>query len=75
MLLTLSVVGRVELTPADPLDAGIAAAFNDHQRRATERGRLLGPDAVAVATEAFGAMARRCSSGPARGGSAPARRR
>jgi hypothetical protein len=55
VLLTLSVVGRVDLTPADPLDARIAAAFDDHQRRATERGRLLGPDAVAVATEAFGA--------------------
>ena len=49
MLLTLSVVGRVDLTPADPLDARVAAAFNAHQRRATERGRLLGPDAVAAA--------------------------
>ena len=51
VLLTLSVVGRVELTPAEPLDRRIAAAFNAHQRRATERGRLLGPDAVAVAVE------------------------
>ena len=47
MLLTLSVVGRVALTPADPLDRRVAAAFDAHQRRATERGRLLGPDAVA----------------------------
>jgi hypothetical protein len=53
MLLTLSVVGRVEVTPADPFDARVAAAFNAHQRRVTERGRLLGPDAVAVATERF----------------------
>jgi SAM-dependent methyltransferase len=52
-LLTLSVVGRVELTPADPLDQGVAAAFDAHQRRTTERGRLLGPDAVAVAAEKF----------------------
>jgi len=51
-LLTLSVVGQVELTPADPLDARVAAAFNDHQRR----GGLLGPDAVAVATEEFGRL-------------------
>jgi hypothetical protein len=48
-LLTLSVVGRVELTPADPFDADFAAAFNDHQRR----GLLLGPDAVDVAAQAF----------------------
>jgi trans-aconitate methyltransferase len=47
MLLTLSVVGRVELTPADALDRRVAAAFDAHQRRATERGRLLGPGAVA----------------------------
>jgi hypothetical protein len=53
VLLTLSVVGRVELTPADPLDSRVAAAFDAHQRRATERGRLLGPDAVAVAVEEF----------------------
>ena len=47
ILLTLSVVGRVELTPADPLDRRVAAAFDAHQRRTTERGRLLGPDAAA----------------------------
>jgi hypothetical protein len=51
VLLTLSVMGRVELTPAEPLDRRIAVAFNAHQRRVTERGRLLGPDAVAVAVE------------------------
>ncbi|MGV9253822.1 methyltransferase domain-containing protein [Streptomyces sp. NPDC003697] len=48
-LLTLSVVGRVDLAPADPLDADIAEAFNAHQRR----GGLLGPDAVTAAGEAF----------------------
>jgi SAM-dependent methyltransferase len=51
VLLTLSVVGRVALTPSEPLDWRIAAAFDAHQRRVTERGRLLGPDAVAVAVE------------------------
>jgi Methyltransferase domain len=42
MLLALTVTGHVSLDPADPLDARIEAAFNDHQRR---DGRL-GPDAV-----------------------------
>ena len=53
VLLTLSVVGRVELTPAHPLDRRVGAAFDAHQRRVTERGRLLGPDAVALAVERF----------------------
>lgn len=48
-LLTLTVAGRVELTPADPLDAEITEAFNAHQRRTG----LLGPDAVTVACEEF----------------------
>jgi hypothetical protein len=53
VLLTLSVVGRVDLAPADPLDARVAAAFDAHQRRTTRRGRLLGPDAVGAAVERF----------------------
>jgi hypothetical protein len=52
-LLTLSVVGRVEIAPADPLDAEITAAFNAHQRRSTGGRRLLGPDAVDAAAGAF----------------------
>lgn len=48
-LLTLSVEGRVLLDPPDPRDAAVAAAFDAHQRR----GRLLGPDAPAVAAAAF----------------------
>jgi hypothetical protein len=53
VLLTLSVVGSVEITPADRLDRPVAAAFDAHQRRTTERGALLGPDAVDFATKAF----------------------
>lgn len=49
LLMTLSVAGRVELDPADPLDRPLAAAFDAHQRRTTPRGRLLGPAAVAFA--------------------------
>jgi hypothetical protein len=54
LLLTLSVVGHVEITPADPLDRRVAEAFSAHQGRATERGRLLGPTAVAFAVTEFG---------------------
>jgi hypothetical protein len=51
MLLALTVTGRVGLTPAEPLDARLEAAFNDHQRR---DGRL-GPGAVAAVLEAVDA--------------------
>ena len=47
MLLALTVVGRATLTPEEPLDALMGAAFNAHQRR----GRLLGPGAVAAAVD------------------------
>jgi trans-aconitate methyltransferase len=53
-LLTLSVAGRVELTPADALDRRVAAAFDAHQRRTTDRGVLLGPDAPDAALEELG---------------------
>ena len=53
LLFTLSVTGRVQLLPADPLDQRVAAAFDEHQRRVTSRGRLLGPDAVDTAVETF----------------------
>ena len=56
VLLSLSVTGRVDLAPADPLDSRVAAAFDAHQRRITARGRLLGPDAVATAVEGFGRL-------------------
>jgi hypothetical protein len=47
MLLALTVVGRVTLTPEEPLDDLMGAPFNAHQRR----GRTLGPDAVAAAID------------------------
>jgi hypothetical protein len=53
-LLTLSVIGRIELTPHDPLDAEVTEAFNAHQRRTRGDRRLLGPDAVDAAVDAFG---------------------
>jgi hypothetical protein len=53
VLLAMSVIGRVGLTPADPLDRLVAAAFDAHQRRPSARGRLVGPDAAAVAAEQF----------------------
>lgn len=48
-LISLSVVGRVELGPADPLDGAVMDAFNAHQRRAG----LLGPAAAEAAAEQF----------------------
>ena len=48
-LFTLSVTGAVTLDPEDPADAGLAAAFDAHQRR---EGRL-GPDAGARVAELF----------------------
>ena len=53
VLFALSVTGRVQVLPADPLDVRVAAAFDAHQRRTTARGRLLGPDAVQAAVEGF----------------------
>ncbi|MDQ7805139.1 class I SAM-dependent methyltransferase [Amycolatopsis sp. A133] len=55
-LLMLSVTGKVELSPTDPLDPALAAAFNAHQRRITDGRRLLGPNAVDVAAAAFGRL-------------------
>jgi predicted RNA methylase len=53
VLLTLSILGRASIVPAEPLDGRVAVAFDAHQRRSTERGRLLGPDAVAASAEEF----------------------
>jgi len=55
-LLTISVTGRITLTPSDPLDDVIASAFNDHQRRGEDEGRLLGPDAVGAAADMFATL-------------------
>ncbi len=53
VLFALSVTGRVQLLPTDPLDSRVAASFGAHQRRVTARGRLRGPDAVQAAVGAF----------------------
>jgi hypothetical protein len=53
VLIALSVTGCVEITPAEPFDQRVADAFNDHQRRTTSAGRLLGPDAVGAAVDGF----------------------
>jgi hypothetical protein len=52
-LLTLTVVGRVEIDPPSPLDATVAAAFDAHQRQTVAGRRQLGPDAVGVAVRDF----------------------
>jgi hypothetical protein len=53
VLLALSVVGDVRLEPQDPRDRVVQAAFDEHQRRDTPTGRLLGPDAGRLARDAF----------------------
>ena len=64
VLVTLSVTGRVRLHPVDPLDAVLAAAFNDHQRRTTGGRTLLGPDAARTAVGAFDALGSRVEVRP-----------
>lgn len=53
ILITLTVVGRVDLSPEDPLDHRVMNAFNADQRRDRGAGRLLGPLAAEHATRAF----------------------
>jgi len=52
-LFSLTVTGNVVLEPADPLDAVLGAAFDDHQRREAHGRALLGPDAVPVVAGLF----------------------
>ena len=56
LLLTLTVIGRVGLDPADPLDQALGTAFDDHQRRRSEAGQLLGPDAVPYVSARLGEL-------------------
>ncbi|MFI4960570.1 MAG: class I SAM-dependent methyltransferase [Hyphomicrobiales bacterium] len=49
----LSYDGRIELDPADPLDAAIAAAVNAHQRMNKGFGPALGPAAASAAIARF----------------------
>jgi hypothetical protein len=53
VLLTLTVVGRVALSPQDPLDKAVAAAFDRHQQRTRAHGALLGPTAAPAAVDAL----------------------
>ncbi|MFC5949357.1 SAM-dependent methyltransferase [Pseudonocardia lutea] len=63
-LFTLSVTGGARLDPAEPLDGDLAAAFDAHQRRVVAGRRLLGPDAGAVAAEAFRVLGAEVTTGP-----------
>lgn len=57
-LIALSVTGHVTLEPADEVDLRVAEAFNAHQRRRVGGHRLLGPDAVGCAVDAFAGLGR-----------------
>jgi hypothetical protein len=52
----LSYDGRIGFTPADPLDAAVAAAVNAHQRTDKGFGAALGPAAAAFAIARFEAL-------------------
>ena len=53
-LLTLTVMGPVEIDPPDPeIDAEVTAAFDAHQRRTVVGRPLLGPDAARATVQAF----------------------
>ena len=54
-LFSLTVVGRVRLSPHDAADAEIGAAFDDHQRRVVDGRRLLGPDGAETVRSLFSA--------------------
>jgi SAM-dependent methyltransferase len=58
VLIALSVTGRVEMAPGDPIDRAVTDAFNDHQRRTIGTRTLLGPDAVGAAATAFRRLGR-----------------
>ena len=51
-LFSLTVTGRVRLSPEEPDDVAVRQAFNNHQRRTVDGRTLLGPDAAGVATTA-----------------------
>ncbi|ASW57576.1 class I SAM-dependent methyltransferase [Plantactinospora sp. KBS50] len=55
VLFMISVTGGARLDPAEPLDAEIAAAFDEHQRRTVAGRALLGPDAARACAAAFAA--------------------
>jgi hypothetical protein len=52
-LFSLTVTGRVRLSPRDAADAALGAAFDDHQRREVDGRQLLGPDAGDVVRRMF----------------------
>lgn len=52
----LTYDGRIDLSPADPLDEAITSAVNAHQRTDKGFGPALGPSAAATAVSRFEAL-------------------
>ena len=52
----LTYDGRIDLSPADPLDATIASAVNAHQHTDKGFGPALGPSAAAAAIHFLGSL-------------------
>ena len=63
-LFSLTVLGRVRMSPRDGDDAAFGAAFNDHQRRVVNGRPLLGPDAGGVVRGLFAAAGWRVRTAP-----------
>ena len=64
VLFALSVSGRTSLSPPDPLDGPVVAAFNAHQRRVARGTALLGPVAGTTAASLFLQAGLRVSARP-----------
>jgi hypothetical protein len=52
----LTYDGRIDLSPADPMDAAVATAVNNHQRTDKGFGPALGPAAAGAAVSIFGKL-------------------
>lgn len=60
---TLSYDGRQSVSPPDPLDGAVVAAFNRHQRTDKGFGPALGPDAAGALADALKAAGYACVEG------------
>ena len=73
-LLTLSVTGRAELEPSEPLDSPLNSAFNDHLRHHVAGRTLLGTEAADVISAAFADHGMTVHTAPSRWRLGPGRR-
>lgn len=63
-LISLTVVGRVDLSPGHPVDRRVGEAFNEHQTRESGHGRGAGPHAARVAADGLARAGLTVTSAP-----------